>query len=348
MIHLSGLTLEELTTFTNKLGERPFRAGQIFEWIHKHNAEHFSDMTSLSHDLQERLSSAADVSRIILERKIHSDDGAIKFLFKLHDGNRVETVFLPENSRKTICLSSQVGCAFGCSFCATGRMNLTRNLTAGEIADQYAAVERITGNSVTNIVFMGMGEPLHNYDNVIKAASIFNNKLGKNIGARHITISTVGLADKIALYFEEGHNFKLAISINAGSEEVRRSLMPVSKKYPLNRLVDTLKKYARPNSRLVTFEYVLLKGINDSEREIDGLISHARSLPVKINLIPYNPIDAQFIPPDREKIREIYDTIRSAGIQVNIRKSLGKDIQGACGQLITSPGSETTIPEQVH
>ena len=176
-------------------------------------------------------------------------------MFKLHDDNLIETVFLPDKSRRTICVSSQVGCAFGCAFCATGRMNLTRNLTAGEITDQFAAVERITGKSITNIVFMGMGEPLHNYDNVIKAASIFNSKIGKNIGARHITISTVGLADKIALYFKEGHNFNLAISLNAGSEEVRRSIMPISKKYPLDLLVNTLKKCVIPNSRLVTFEY---------------------------------------------------------------------------------------------
>ncbi len=338
--HIAGLTLEELTAYIADYGERPYRARQIFDWLHKHNAEMFSDMTTISHDFQNRLATSSDISRLSMLKCLESEDGVKKLLFELSDGNQIETVLLPDGSRRTVCVSSQVGCAFQCSFCATGKMGLVRNLTVGEIIEQLIQVERISGETITNVVFMGMGEPLHNYENVLKAASILNDERGKGIGARHITISTVGLAHKIEQFFKEKHNFKLAISLNAGTEELRRTLMPVSKKFPLLKLIETLKSIDRPNSRLITFEYVLLQGINDTESEIQALLILIKSLPIKINLIPYNTVDSTYKSSNPERIQEIYKHLKAHGIQVNVRKSMGKGIQGACGQLITKSGNQ--------
>ena len=341
--HVTGLTLEELTAYIADYGKRPYRAHQIFDWLHKHNAKFFSDMTTISHDFQNRLAISADISQLTLVKCLESEDGVKKLLFEFSDGNQIETVLLPDGSRRTVCVSSQVGCAFQCSFCATGKMGLVRNLTVGGIIEQLIQVERISGESITNVVFMGMGEPLHNYENVLKAASILNDERGKGIVARHITISTVGLAHKIEHFFKEKHSFKLAISLNTGTEELRRSLMPVSKKYPLLKLIETLKSIDRPNSRLITFEYVLLQGINDTESEIQALLTLIKSLPIKVNLIPYNAVDSTYKSSDPERIQEIYKHFKAHNIQVNVRKSLGKDIRGACGQLITKSGKKIEV-----
>ncbi len=341
--HVTGLTLEELTAYIADYGKRPYRAHQIFDWLHKHNAKFFSDMTTISHDFQNRLAISADISQLTLVKCLESEDGVKKLLFEFSDGNQIETVLLPDGSRRTVCVSSQVGCAFQCSFCATGKMGLVRNLTVGEIIEQLIQVERISGESITNVVFMGMGEPLHNYENVLKAASILNDERGKGIVARHITISTVGLAHKIEHFFKEKYSFKLAISLNTGAEELRRSLMPVLKKYPLLKLIETLKSIDRPNSRLITFEYVLLQGINDTESEIQALLTLIKSLPIKVNLIPYNAVDSTYKSSDPERIQEIYKHFKAHNIQVNVRKSLGKDIRGACGQLITKSGKKIEV-----
>ncbi|KPK96332.1 hypothetical protein AMJ80_00645 [bacterium SM23_31] len=330
--HLCNFTLEELISYINNIGEKPYRARQIFEWIHRHHVSNFSEMTNLPKVLQHRLAKIASVSCLSITEELYQDS-VRKFLFMLSDGLYIETVFLPENSRKTICVSSQVGCALKCTFCATGLMGFSRNLTAGEIVDQLLTVSRITGEKMTNVVFMGMGEPFLNYENVIKAAGIINDKRGYGIGARHITISTVGLVDKIVRFLAEGHKFKLAVSINAGSEAVRRTLMPISKKFPLEDLKKVISTALRGNSRLMTLEYVLLKDVNDSDSEIEALTAFIKSLPVKINLIPLNSINAEYKPPSEHRIREIYQKIRSSGIQVNVRKSLGNNIKAACGQL---------------
>ena len=341
--YIPDFTLNELIDFVKSIGEKEYRAKQIFECVHQRCAADFREMTNLSKALQNTLVETADISRLILLKDLQSDDGARKFLFTLRDGYTIETVYIPENQpkadpppaekRKTLCISSQVGCALKCSFCATGMMGFYRNLSAGEIIDQFLTAARIIGEKITNVVFMGMGEPFMNYDNVLKAADIINDPNGYGLGVRHITISTIGLIHRIEQFLSEGKKYKLALSINAGTQSMREVLMPITKKHPLSQVSTILCSQPRKNRRPVTLEYVLLKDLNDTDREIDALITFAKPLYVKINLIPYNPVDSAFSETGEERTQEIYRKIRSAGIHTNIRKSLGSNIQAACGQL---------------
>ncbi len=334
MHFIPDYTLEELTEFLGELGERPFRARQIYNWVFRKYSADFTEMTNISEELQKKLKKTAHLSGLkVIKESFSPESGTKKFLFELYDGNYIETVFMPDGTRRTICISSQVGCALGCLFCATGLMGFKRNLSTGEIVDQVLSVTRITGEKPTNIVFMGMGEPFHNYDNVIKAANILSDERGLGIGARHITVSTAGLGDKIERYLKEKHKFKLAISLNAAVEETRRSIMPVSKAYPIRKIVSTIKEFHKKKSRPVTFEYVLMKDVNDSLEEIDILISIVNKLPVKVNLIPHNPVVEEFYAPEATRVEEIFQKLRKAGIQVNVRWSKGTDIDAACGQL---------------
>jgi len=332
--YLLDFTRNELCTYFDSIGEKAYRGRQVYNWIYRKYASSFSEMTDLPVELQKKSAQLADLGRLKLKQElISAESGTRKFLFELDDGNFIETVFMYEDNRRTICISSQAGCALNCTFCATGLMGLKRSLSSGEIVDQLLNVIRLSGEKPTNVVFMGMGEPFHNYDNVIKAANIINDDNGLAIGARHITVSTVGLVDKMKRYYKEKHKFKLAVSLNAGTEETRRSLIPVSKKYPIKDIADVIRSNHKRKSRPVTFEYVLMKGINDSDNEIRSLISIVRGLPAKINLIPYNQANTKYSMPEEQHVNSIFRRLRDAGIQVNVRWSKGTDIQAACGQL---------------
>ncbi|MFC1732639.1 23S rRNA (adenine(2503)-C(2))-methyltransferase RlmN [candidate division KSB1 bacterium] len=330
-------TPQELELFLSGIGEAGYRARQIYHWIYKKFSQNYNDMTDLPALLQRRLIEISDISRLTVESDLSSEDNeARKFLFRLDDGNKIESVYMVNGKRRTICISSQAGCALKCSFCATGLMGLKRHLTAGEMVDQVVTISRITGSKPTNIVFMGMGEPFHNYENTLKAAQILNSSDGINIGARHITLSTVGLSDKIERFYKEGHRFKLAVSINAGTEETRRKIMPISKKFPLKELYRLIRTYHTGKSYPATLEYVLIKGINDTEPEMNAFIEQIKGLPVRVNLIPCNFISKDYAGPDKEQVDELFLKLYNAGIQVNVRWSKGTEIQAACGQLYTA------------
>ncbi|MFC1555714.1 23S rRNA (adenine(2503)-C(2))-methyltransferase RlmN [candidate division KSB1 bacterium] len=332
--YLLDLSRDELAAYFESIGEKPYRGRQVYNWLYRKFAGSFEEMTDLPAALIPKLEESADINRLILDQEQSSaETGARKFLFRMHDGNMIESVLMPDSDRRTLCISSQAGCALNCSFCATGMMGFKRHLSPGEIVDQFLTATRITGKKPTNIVFMGMGEPFHNYDNVLKAAYLMSEDNGPGIGTRHITISTAGLGKEIQRYFEEGHKFKLAVSLNAALEDTRQKIMPISKKYPIAELARIIKKYHRKRARPVTFEYVLMSGVNDSDKEIGELIRLAKNLPVKINLIPFNPVGDNFGRPQIEHIDSIFQRIRKSGLQVNVRWSKGTDIDAACGQL---------------
>ncbi|MCP4728022.1 MAG: 23S rRNA (adenine(2503)-C(2))-methyltransferase RlmN [bacterium] len=331
--YLTDLYQDELCSLMEESGEKPYRGRQIFSWIHQKAVDNISGITELSEEIRERFGKTSEITLLKTVKVSASElDGTQKHLFRLYDGNMVETVLMPNMDRKTVCVSSQAGCALKCSFCATGAMGFTRNLAAGEIVEQVLSVARAVGERITNIVFMGMGEPFLNYDNVIKAANILNDQKGLDISTRHITISTAGMNDKIERYLKEGHKYKLAVSISAGTEKLRRKLMPISKKYPLAEIRETIKNNPR-SGKPVTFEYVLLAGLNDTEEEINGLISLVKGINAKINLIPYNSYSSEYRSPPEERISEIAKYIHYSGIRVTVRRSSGEDIQAACGQL---------------
>ncbi len=335
MTDLTGLTLEELRDFSVELGEKPFRGGQIFSWIHQHGAESFAEMTTLSKELRHKLESEA-VLQIpeLVDISASGETLSRKFLFRLNDGMKIESVFLPEGKRRTVCLSSQVGCPLDCQFCATAKMGMFRNLTAGEIVGQLLAVGRETGERLSNVVFMGMGEPLLNYDNVIKAAKIIHHSEGLNIGSRKITISTVGMADSIRRYADEGHPFKLAFSLNAADDALRDRLMPINRKHNLEACISALQYYNERSGKRVTIEYVLMAGTNDRPEDGRNLAGILKKLNCKLNLIPYNPIPGeQFKRPNRNELKKFSELVLSGKRTVTVRWSQGKDINAACGQL---------------
>ncbi|MEK7728235.1 MAG: 23S rRNA (adenine(2503)-C(2))-methyltransferase RlmN, partial [candidate division KSB1 bacterium] len=260
---------------------------------------------------------------------------AEKFLFKLHDDLRLESVLMHEGDRHTLCVSSQVGCPIDCQFCATGKMGLLRNLSAGEIVNQFLTVRRLTLQPITNVVVMGMGEPMLNYEELIKACNILSDEEGPNLAQKHIVISTSGLIPKIRRFKEDGHKFRLAISLNATTDEVRNRLMPLNRKWPIADLLAAAKEYALASKQLVTFEYVLLAGVNDSLEDATRLKRLLRDIPCKVNLIPFNAIDENFQRPGYEQIEAFYNRLKDMSAPVTVRWSKGDDIDAACGQLWT-------------
>ena len=332
---LTGLTVKELEDFFQDIGEKPFRGRQLFNWLYVRKAASFEEMTSLSKSLREKLVHSAQISCLhMADRKESPASGAIKYLFELADGHKIESVFIPENDRRTLCISSQVGCALNCRFCATARLGFKRNLTPAEIVEQVAAVSRDTGQDLTNVVFMGMGEPFMNYDNVIKAAYLINHMDGLAISSRHIVISTAGVVDRLLQYTDEKHKFKLAISLNSPFEEQRCKIMPITKKWDLDVLLKAVKRYVQKSKLRPTFEYVLLAGINDTHKEAREIIRLMKNIPCKINVIPYNESIDAFKRPDTESVERFAQWIRDElKAPVSVRWSKGDDIDAACGQL---------------
>lgn len=331
------MSLDDFTSIVKDYDEPKYRAEQLFSWIYKHNVQSFAEMENLPKQLKINI---AD-NYLLNPLKILKVTGAKsaptrKFLLECHDGEKVEAVLMKEQNRITICLSSQVGCALGCEFCATGTMGIIRNLTVGEIVAQYLLLLKELEKPITNVVFMGMGEPFLNYDNVIKAADLLNHPEGINLGARHITISTAGIVPQILQFAKEKQRYKLAISLNGSTQEQRLKTMPIAKKYPIDKLIESAKDYYNARRKLVTFEYVLLADINDSELDAKRLISLISDLPCKLNVIPYNEIGGKFTRPSDEKIQDFLSKFINAPFTVTTRWSKGADINAGCGQLVVS------------
>tara|TARA_B110000263_G_scaffold231853_1_gene227449 strand:+ start:596 stop:1603 length:1008 start_codon:yes stop_codon:yes gene_type:complete len=327
---------EELQSLCVDAGESKFRGGQLFEWMYRHGISSFDSMSNVNKSFREYLSENFIIQTLTVENKLPSkEDKSLKILFRTHDGHFIETVSMVDNNRHTVCLSSQVGCALDCDFCATGKLGLKRNLTTGEIVDQLIYVREEIDQPITNVVFMGMGEPFHNYDNVLNASDIFHSPKGFNLASTRITISTVGLLPQINQYIKEKRRYKLAISLNASNDKVRNEIMPINKKWPLKDLVKSGMEYSNQKKRLIMFEYVLLKGINDSEEDALELARLLQGIPCKINLIPYNEIEGKYQRPDETTITKFSEILHNCRdeYRVLVRWSKGQDIAAGCGQL---------------
>ncbi len=333
-INITGMSLEEMEQLMRSIGQPKFRANQLFTWLYKKRIDSIDEITVFSKAFREQIKKTVEMGYLeIADRQTSSDGETNKFLFRLRDGFYVESVFMVDGKRRTICLSSQVGCALGCDFCATGAMGFQRNLSVGEIVDQLLIILKTMGTDATNLVFMGMGEPFLNYDNVIQACRVISHGDGIAIGKRKITISTVGIIPKIKQFTDEGHGFKLAISLNTPNDKKRSQLMPINKKYPFQELLNAAKYYASKSRHLFTFEYLMIDGFNDSIEDARELKKHLRNLRCKINIIPYNAIDERYQPPSEEKINDFIAELLELKIIVSVRRSKGSDIDAACGQL---------------
>ena len=332
---------EELQSLCIEAGESKFRGGQLFEWMYRHGISSFDSMSNVNKSFREHLNEHFIIQTLAVENQFPSkEDKSVKILFRTHDGHFIETVSMVDKNRHTVCLSSQVGCALDCHFCATGKMGLKRNLSTGEIVDQLIYVRESFDQSITNVVFMGMGEPFHNYDNVLNASDIFHSPKGFNLASTRITISTVGLLPQINQFIKEKRRYKLAISLNASNDKVRSEIMPINKKWSIVDLVNAGKEYSNQKKRLIMFEYVLLKGINDSEDDALELARLLQGIPCKINLIPYNEIEGEYQRPDEStitKFSEILHNYRDE-YRVLVRWSKGQDIAAGCGQLAGQNG----------
>jgi 23S rRNA (adenine2503-C2)-methyltransferase len=315
------------------MGEKPHRAKQIFLWLNQKEAISFSEMTDLSKDLIKKLEKSYSIGSLALEEHLVSKDGTEKFLWRLEDGNFIETVYITEKKRKTLCLSTQVGCKIKCPFCASGSLGFIRNLKPSEITSQILEIQKKYKTRITNIVFMGIGEPLDNYDNLVKAIQIINDPDGINIGARKITVSTCGIIPGIHKLKKLGIQVELSISLHAANNTLRDKLVPINKKYPLEDLIATCQDYYASTGRVITLEYTLIRGENDSEKDARELGQIARKLKAKVNLITCNPIKPHLKTIDPRDVIKFRDNVRSKGVNVTVRKPKGMDIMAACGQL---------------
>jgi 23S rRNA (adenine2503-C2)-methyltransferase len=338
-INIKGLELHELEKLMQEWGQQRFRARQLMLWLYHKRATNFDEMTDISKVFRADLIEKAYISQPKLVTKTNSAiDDTVKYLFELQDGNRIESVLMYDQNRVTVCVSTQVGCAQGCAFCATGMMGFVRNLTAAEIIDQLMAIEFDLGGGkkATNVVFMGMGEPLANYEQTMKALRLMIAPEGLMVAARKITVSTSGLVPKIKAFTDEGLKVGLAVSLNATTNEVRNRLMPINKKYPIEEVLDASKEWAIKIGRRVTIEYVLIRGVNDSPDDAHRLCKILHGIPSKLNLIPFNEIEgSNFRSPESEKVEQFRQIVASKYYVAPVRLSKGCDIAAACGQLRT-------------
>lgn len=334
---IRNLSLGELEHHVVSLGEKPFRARQIFQWIYQKGVWSFEEMTNIPKELQEKLEERFDLSRLTIAQKQVSKDGTTKFLFDLHDHEKVETVLIPTETRTTVCVSSQAGCKFGCRFCASGIGGWIRNLTVAEIlAEILHAKEEAQKHKkpLSHIVFMGTGENLDTYENLMKAIRIINSKEGLNIGARRITISTVGIVPKIKQLTKENIQFGLAISLHGYDNESRNILMPVNRKYPFDELMEACREYIKATKRQITFEYILIKDVTCTDKAAESLRKAFKGLICKMNLIPYNPVkEFPHQTPTRQEMIAFQNRLKQYGIHATIRTPRGQDVSAACGQL---------------
>lgn len=339
---IKSLLLSELQEKLREFAEPSYRAGQIMDWLYEKRASGFEEMSDLPQALRVQLAKNFPISRLGVVRVLGSGDATRKFLFSLEDGSLIESVLIPaspalygqKSDRRTACVSTQVGCAYGCRFCASGLDGFSRNLRANEIVDQLMAIERASGEKVDNIVFMGMGEPLANFDNVMRAIRILNAPWGLGIGARHITVSTSGLAAQIKKLADESLQIRLAISLHGATDQVRNQIMPINRRYNLETLFSACDYYVERKKQRLTFEYILIAGVNDADDQAHLLAAHARRLSAKVNLIPYNTV--QGLPwsrPAQNRQEKFLSILQRHGIPATLRREKGGDIDAACGQL---------------
>ena len=339
---IHSLFLDEIASYLAAQNQKPYRAKQIVDWIYEKRVTSFEAMSDLPQDLRSRLAADFAFDHLETVRVLGSADTTRKFLFRLADGNLIESVLIPaspalygeRSDRRTICVSTQVGCAYGCKFCASGLDGFSRNLMASEIVQQLLAVEKASGERIDNVVFMGMGEPLANFENVVRAIRIINAPWGLEIGARHITVSTSGLAPQIRKLADEPLQSRLAISLHGASDEVRNRIMPVNRKYNLETLLAACDYYAARRKQRIYFEYILIAGVNDMEEQAHLLAGHARRLGARVNLIPYNTVAGlEWSRPSRQTQERFLAILRGHGIVATLRREKGHDIDAACGQL---------------
>ncbi len=334
-INLKNLQLNEMEKLFAELGEQKFRAKQVFAWLYK-GVSSFEEMTNVPQSLKQKLVDCGTNLGILEPAAVQVSklDGTRKYLFELEDGNAIESVFMKYKYGNTICISSQAGCRMGCKFCASTIDGLSRNLTAGEMVEQLLAAERDTGEAINHIVVMGTGEPFDNYENLSNFIKLINDKNGRNLGMRNITISTCGLVPMIDKFGKDFPQVNLAISLHAPNNEIRNAMMPVNKSYPVEVLVEACKKYTKETSRRVTFEYTLVKGVNDSKEHALELAGLLKGMLCHVNLIPLNKVEETGLDTSDSKAALAFrDVLENKGVPATIRRELGDDIDGACGQL---------------
>lgn len=334
MKNIKNYNLEELKEELINLGEKKYRAEQIFKWIYIDKVKEFDEMTNLPLELRDKLKKEYIMCNYNILKKQESSDGTKKYLFDVLDGNAIETVLMQYHHGKTICVSSQIGCKMGCKFCASTGIKFVRSLSAGEIVEQILAVEQDIGDKISNVVFMGIGEPFDNYDNVIQAVKIINNQKGLNIGARHISISTSGLVPMIYKFADEELQCTLSISLHATNNEKRSMMMPVNNRYNIEELMKACKYYIEKTNKRISFEYALAKDNNDNLEDAKELVKLLKGMLCHVNLIPINKIEnGKFTKSSNENIIKFRDYLNEKGIVATIRRELGSDIDAACGQL---------------
>ena len=329
-----SMTPAELREFAHTLGQPEYRGTQIFEWLYR-GAASFAEMTSLPAAFREKLEENAFIPTTAVKRKLVSSvDGTVKYLFELYDGETVESVFMRYKHGNTVCISTQVGCRMGCAFCASTKAGLVRSLAPSEMLLQIMSAERDLGEKVSNVVMMGMGEPLDNYDNSVKFLRLANEKAGLNIGLRHISLSTCGLVEKIDMLAKEDLPITLSLSLHAGDDETRKKIMPVANRYPISEVIAACKRYVDTTGRRISFEYALIEGVNDSEKDAEKVGRLLSGMLCHLNLIPVNPIkEKNFKRSGKNAIKVFTDTVEKYKINVTVRRKLGADINASCGQL---------------
>jgi 23S rRNA (adenine2503-C2)-methyltransferase len=340
---LKGMPLDELNDYFVSIGEPKFRGGQVFNWMYNHLVTDFAEMENLPKELRNKLSEETIIQTLeYVDSQVSESTGTKKFILETIDHNKIESVIIPEAKRTTLCISTQVGCPLDCKFCATGLMGYKKNLTAGEIFDQYLLAAKDYGkDNITNIVYMGMGEPLLNYSATVNSLKIFADEITTGISLRKITVSTAGIAPKIIELADSGLRVKLALSLHSCFEDTRSKIMPINIKYPLKQNIDAIKYYVKKTGTRITFEYVLLKDINDRQDDINALARLCSEIPSKINVIPFNSLKhmkpegfaAQLEPTPKHRFEDFVTRLRDRNITVNVRYTQGDDIAAACGQL---------------
>lgn len=335
---IRSLTKAQLRDFFIQSGDKAFRGDQVYEWLWQKNAHSFEEMTNISKETRQNLQDNFVINHIEVDNIQRSSDGTVKNAVRLHDGLIVESVLIPTESRTTACVSSQVGCSLNCKFCATARLKRMRNLNPDEIYDQVAAINKESllyfNHKLSNVVFMGMGEPLMNYDNVISAIEKITSPEGLGMSPKRITLSTSGIPEKIKQLADDDVKFNLAVSLHSAIDEIRTEIMPFNKKFDLTQLKDALRYWYAKTSSRVTYEYIVWNGINDDQKSIQAFVNFCKIVPCKVNLIEYNPIDDdQFKQASDASIKDYVSSLEKHGFVVNVRRSRGKDIDAACGQL---------------
>lgn len=332
---VKSMTLEELQAFLAEWGEPKFRAKQIFAWLHEKQVDDFSQMTNLSQSLRQKLAQETSIGGLkMVERLLSKQDGTRKYLFALDNGSVIESVLMQYEYGNTVCVSTQAGCRMGCRFCASTLDGVERSLTAGEMLSQVYAIQKDLGERISGVVLMGSGEPLDNYDAVLRFIRLLNDPSGQNIGQRHITLSTCGLVENMYRLAEEDLQITLAVSLHAPNDSIRRQIMPVANAYPMEQLLQACKDYIQKTKRRITFEYAMMQGVNDSDDCAKELAQKLRHMLCHVNLIPMNPVkERDFTKSGTDRVQHFAKILQQNGVETTIRRRLGSDIDAACGQL---------------